>query len=128
VIDRARQQAESGTVRVDFGSFRTALFAALDDLEMSWNALAEPIEGTAEVLDRLRSSDVKLATLTNSGRVPSDWLLKRHDLHRHFDFTLTRDDVAALKPSPDGLLKAVRLMGLPKTEVIYVGDSVIDVK
>jgi phosphoglycolate phosphatase len=128
IIDRARQQVESGSVRIEFEPFRTALFAALDELEMGWNALAEPIEGTTDVLDRLRSANVKLATLTNSGRAPSDWLLKRHDLHRRFDFTLTRDDVAKLKPSPDGLLKALRMMGLPKGEVIYVGDSVIDVK
>ena len=49
---------------------------------MDWNARAEPIPGTGEVLDRLRSANVKLATLTNSGRAPSEWLLKRHDLHQ----------------------------------------------
>ncbi len=128
VIDRARHQIESGSVKIEFEPFRTSLFTALDELEMDWNSRAVPIAGTAEVLDRLRSLDVKLATLTNSGRVPSDWLLKRHDLHSRFDFTLTRDDVAKMKPSPDGLLKAVRMMGLPKSEVIYVGDSIIDVK
>ncbi|MGD0637086.1 MAG: HAD family hydrolase [Nitrososphaerales archaeon] len=128
VIDRARQQVESGAVKVEFEPFRAALFAALDELEMSWNVLAEPIQGTGEVLDRLRAGNVKLATLTNSGRVPSDWLLKKHDLYRRFDFTLTRDDVPALKPSPDGLLMALKVMGLPKEEVVYVGDSVIDVK
>ncbi len=128
IIDWARKQVESGSVRIDFESFRAALFAALDEVEMDWNARAEPIQGTGEVLDRLRSANVKLATLTNSGRTPSEWLLKRHDLLRRFDFTLTRDDVSALKPSPDGLLEAVDLMQLPKSEVVYVGDSIIDVK
>lgn len=128
IIDRVRQQAESGRANVNFQSFRSALNAALDAVEMDWNALAEPIPGAVEILVRLRAAEVKLATLTNSGRAPSDWLLRRHDLLRHFDFTLSRDDVAALKPSPDGLIKAVALMGLPKEEVIYVGDSVIDVR
>jgi len=128
VIDRARRLVESGSVKVHFESFRVALFAALDEVEMDWNSRAEPIQGTGEVLDRLRSANVKLATLTNSGRSPSEWLLRRHDLLRRFDFTLTRDEVSALKPSPDGLLEAVGMMGLPKNEVVYVGDSIIDVK
>jgi len=128
IIDRARQQVESGRVKADFSAFRRALNGALDAIEMEWNALAEPIPGTSEVLARLRDSNVRLATLTNSGRRPSDWLLTRYDLLRYFDFTLTRDDVPALKPSPDGLRKAVELMGLPVDEVVYVGDSVIDVR
>ena len=128
VIDRAKEQVESGRVKVNFQAFRTALNSALDALEMDWNALAEPIPGTVEILDRLHSENVKLATLTNSGRAPSEWLLRRHDLLRHFDFTLSRDDVAALKPRPDGILKAISIMNLPLHEVVYVGDSVIDVR
>ena len=128
IIDRARAQVEAGGVKVSFESFRAALSAALDDIEMEWNFRAEPIPGTVGVLDRLRAENVKLATLTNSGRAPSQWLLRRHDLLRQFDFTLSRDDVPALKPSPDGILKAISLMGLPRHEVVYVGDSVIDVR
>jgi phosphoglycolate phosphatase len=128
IIDRAREQIESGSVKIKFELFRAALNEALDALEMDWNALAQPIPGTNELLDRLRAKDVRLATLTNSGRAPSEWLLRQHDLLRRFDFTLSRDDVTKLKPSPDGVLKALDLMGLPKDEVVYVGDSVIDVK
>ncbi|MDA4112970.1 MAG: HAD family hydrolase [Thaumarchaeota archaeon] len=128
IIDRAREQVESGSVKIKFELFRAALNAALDEVEMDWNALAQPIPGTTELLDRLRAKDVRLATLTNSGRAPSEWLLKQHDLLRRFDFTLSRDDVSKLKPSPDGVLEAVEMMGLPKEEVVYVGDSVIDVK
>lgn len=128
IIDRARQQVESGRVKVNFQSFRVDLNAALDQVEMEWNALAEPVPAAAEVLERLRAANIKLATLTNSGRKPSDWLLRRHDLLRHFDFTLTRDDVTALKPSPEGILQAIALMRLPREDVVYVGDSVIDVK
>src|SRR5271169_3664094 len=75
IIDRARQQVESGRVKANFESFRMALNAALDAIEMEWNAMAEPIPGIADVLVRLRADHVKLATLTNSGRIPSDWLL-----------------------------------------------------
>ena len=71
VIDRAREQVESGTVKIKFELFRAGLNAALDEVEMDWNAHAQPIPGTKELLDRLRAKDVRLATLTNSGRAPS---------------------------------------------------------
>ncbi|MGA2199458.1 MAG: HAD family hydrolase [Nitrososphaerales archaeon] len=128
IIDRAKQQVESGSVKADFVSFRAGLNSALDAIEMDWNARAEPIPGIADVLIRLRAANVKLATLTNSGRAPSDWLLRRHDLLQHFDFSLSRDDVTALKPRPEGIIKAMALMGLPREDVVYVGDSVIDVR
>ncbi len=128
IIETARQQVEEGKVKTTFESFRTSLNATLDSVEMDWNARAVPIAGTADVLKRLKAANVKLATLTNSGRVPSDWLLRKHDLHGLFDFTLTRDDVPALKPRPDGIVKAMAMMGLPREEVIYVGDSIIDVR
>ena len=126
-IDWARAEVESGRVKVDFRVVRSRLNHALDELELEWNAQAEPIAGTTDVLVKLRSSSVRLATLTNSGRAPSDWLLKKYGLHSYFDFTLTRDDVEAMKPRSDGMLKAIELMEFPKDELLYVGDSVIDV-
>lgn len=128
VIDRARQMVENGIVKADFTVVRSSLNKALDDLEMDWNSRAEPIPGVAEVLAGLKSSSVKIATLTNSGRVPSEWLLRKYGLFGYFDFTLTRDDVPAMKPHADGMLTAISRMGLPKERVLYVGDSVIDVK
>lgn len=128
VIDRARQMVENGIVKADFTAVRSSLNKALDDLEMDWNSRAEPIPGVAEVLAGLKSSSVKIATLTNSGRVPSEWLLRKYGLFGYFDFTLTRDDVPAMKPHADGMLTAISRMGLPKERVLYVGDSVIDVK
>ncbi|MDG6925679.1 MAG: HAD family hydrolase [Nitrososphaerota archaeon] len=128
IIDRAKLQVESGAVKVDFESVKATLNRALDELEMDWNAQAEPIHDTVKVLAKLRSSSVKLATLTNSGRAPSDWLLRKHGLYEYFDFTLSRDEVPAMKPRADGMLKAVSMMGLPREQLLYVGDSVIDVR
>jgi HAD superfamily hydrolase (TIGR01509 family) len=129
MIDVARGQFESGAVVADYASFRRNLFTALDQIEMEWNALAEPIDGTAEVLARLRESGrVKLATLTNSGRAPSEWLLRRYDLLKYFDYTFTRDDVPALKPRPDGVRTALQVIGLPPEKVLFIGDSWIDVR
>lgn len=128
IIDRARQQVDSGAVKTDFDVVRASLNKALDELEMDWNAQAEAIPDTAQVLAKLRGNSVKLATLTNSGRAPSDWLLRKHGLYDYFDFTLSRDEVPAMKPRADGMLKAVSMMALPREQLLYVGDSIIDVR
>jgi len=127
VIDRAKLQVETGVVDIDFELVKSSLNNALDALEMDWNAQAEPIEDTKKVLGQLKARSIKLATLTNSGRAPSDWLLRKHGLLGYFDFTLSRDEVPAMKPKADGMLKAISMMGLPREELLYVGDSVIDV-
>jgi len=128
IIDRAKLQVDAGLVKADFRTVTSRLNRALDELEMDWNAQAEPIPDTAKVLAHLRSRRIKLATLTNSGRAPSEWLLKKYGLLHYFDFTLTRDDVPAMKPRRDGMLKAISMMGFPQDQVLYVGDSIIDVK
>jgi phosphoglycolate phosphatase len=126
-LDWAQKEVEAGNVDVGFETVKRNMNVALDRLELDWNAQAEPIPGTTEVLAALRSSSVRLATLTNSGRAPSDWLLRKHGLQSYFDFTLSRDDVGAMKPRSDGMLKAISMMGLPAGDLLYVGDSVIDV-
>lgn len=127
MIDWARSEIDAGRVSLDFQAVRKNLNKALDELEFGWNAEAKSIPGAREVLAQLKFSSMKLATLTNSGRAPSDWILNTHRLSPYFDFTLSRDEVDAMKPRPDGMLKAISMMGLPKEELLYVGDSVIDV-
>jgi phosphoglycolate phosphatase len=128
IIDAARVQVENGLVKTDFEIARTSLNKVLDELEMEWNSQAEPIEDSARVLAKLKAGSIKLATLTNSGRAPSDWLLRKHGYFDFFDFTLSRDEVVAMKPRADGMVKAIHMMGLPKEQLLYVGDSVIDVR
>lgn len=128
IIDGARQQIDVGTVEADFEGVKSTLYRALDALEMEWNARSEPVSGVVDTLARLRQRGLLLATLTNSGRAPSDWLLKKHDLLRYFDYTFTRDDVPFMKPRPESVLHAISQMGVKKEDVLLVGDSVVDVR
>jgi phosphoglycolate phosphatase len=128
IIDQAKLQVDLGTVKADFEGVKLVLYRALDALEMQWNAQSVPIPGVVETLTLLRRRGLVLATLTNSGRAPSDWLLKKHDLLRYFDHTFTRDDVPFMKPRPESLTFAVSEMGVEKEDVLFVGDSVVDVR
>jgi phosphoglycolate phosphatase len=128
IIDYARGQVQAERVRKDFNEVRSRLYAVLDALELEWNATSSPIDGATEALERLRKSHLSLAIVTNSGRASAQPVLDRFALSMLFDCIITRDDVNAMKPDPEGILKAMGVMGLKSVETIFVGDSAIDIR
>lgn len=127
MIDAARTQVESGKVRTDFNEVRAQLYAILDASEIATSKSASVFPGTRETLDYLKSKAVRLGVLTNSGRMATNELLGRARLLDCFEFVLCRDDVSVLKPRPDGLVRAISLLGMPKDQIFYVGDSRYDI-
>ena len=65
------------------------------------------------------------AIWTNNDRVVADFVLGRFDLLRHLDLVVTRDDVTALKPDPDGL-RVVRERWPEAPHIVMVGDAWVD--
>jgi hypothetical protein len=64
-------------------------------------AVLEPF--AIEALTAMRDLGFATAIWTNNDRLVADFVLARFDLLRHLDLVVTRDDVTALKPDPDGL-------------------------
>ncbi len=78
-----------------------------------------------EVLHTLRARGYKLALVTNSVREGVVERLAALDLAAYFDVIVTRDEGAALKPSPEGI--HLVLQRLPGVEAAYmIGDAYID--
>ncbi len=127
IVDSARSQIESGMVRADFLEIRALLYSILDDFEGLSAKSTRIFPKTCDTLDQLISRGARLAVLTNSGRGAATEVLRRSGIIDRFEFLLTRDDVDAMKPRPEGLQKAVSMLGLPSGQVFYVGDSIYDV-
>ena len=89
-------------------------------------SLAEgPYDGVREMLAALRAAGYPLGIVTGKGR--EGWKLTEREVALGpFDVVVTDDDVAAPKPDPEGLLSAARALGLPPSEILYVGDSAGD--
>ena len=86
-------------------------------------AVLEP--HAAEALEALRQLGFATAIWTNNDRVVADFVLSRFDLLRHLDLVVTRDDVTALKPDPDGL-RVVRERWPAAQHIVMVGDAWVD--
>ena len=126
ILDAAESQALSGK-GLDFLAFRKKVFSVLDGFELRTAPLTEAFPGSIEELEYLTSRGVRLAVLTNSGRVAATEVLSKARMSDFFEFVLTRDETETMKPRPDGLLKAVSMLRLPPESVCYVGDSPYDI-
>jgi len=86
-------------------------------------ATLEPF--AAETLAALKQLGFATAVWTNNDRVVADFVLSRFGLSPHLDLVVTRDDVARLKPDPDGL-RVVRARWPLASRLVVVGDSWVD--
>lgn len=126
ILDAARIQVEP-VEPARYERLRSEAFAALDRLELEGASSALVFPDAVDVLRRLRSGGVRLCVVTNSGKAAASLSLKKSGLLEFFEFVLTRDDTATMKPRPEGLLKAIERLGLRPDETYYIGDSRYDI-
>jgi len=86
-------------------------------------ATLEPF--ATETVAALKRLGFATAVWTNNDRVVADYVLARFGLAPHLDLVVTRDDVRALKPDPDGL-RVIRARWPEAQHVVVVGDSWVD--
>jgi HAD superfamily hydrolase (TIGR01549 family) len=85
----------------------------------------ELFPGTVELLEALRPCfALGLVTSGSSERVRRD--LERTGLDRRFQVIITGGDVCQPKPDPEGLLSALRLLGITPDQAVFVGDAAAD--
>ena len=116
----------------------TEAFAALPD-ELFEKAFAEfmsfynvhsedqtaPYEGIMEMLAHLQEAGVKLAVVSNKADGPAKQLVMKY-FGPMFTVVLGARPEVPIKPDPASTLEAAQLLGLKTSEVLYVGDSNVD--
>lgn len=93
----------------------------LDDYES-----LEPITGVTQFLEEAKNHISKFAICSNANRQDLELVLKKLDggkLQKHFQFTVTSNDVEQGKPEPDGYLKAARLLAVEPEFCLVIEDS-----
>ena len=77
-------------------------------------------------LQLLREVNCKIALVTTKTRDCVDDILQKFDLNQYFDYIIGGNEVDFPKPHPMSIQLAMRALGIPANETIYVGDSIID--
>ncbi len=86
-----------------------------------------PLPGARELLLRLREHGVRLVVGTSADERELDQLLRQAKVDDLFDAVTTASEVAQSKPAPDVILRALQKLGLPKHDVVMIGDTPYDV-
>lgn len=102
------------------------LYNVIEEFEFDAASRLELIPGALKTLEYVKYMGFKCGLYTLCGRRPTLKVLKRFNLMRFFDAIVTRDDVANVKPHSEHLLKVISELNVKPSEVIIVGDSVLD--
>jgi len=84
--------------------------------------------GVQEMLLALRDSGLRLAIATGKSGSRARSLLETVGLLGDFDSVIGSDEVAAPKPAPDIILRALERLGAEARDAIMVGDAPVDLQ
>ncbi|MEK7152882.1 MAG: HAD family hydrolase [Patescibacteria group bacterium] len=120
----AEGMKEVGIPEKDLTALKKEIYAVLKNKM----PLASLYPGAGEVLSHLRMrGGCKLALITATWREIVDIAVAKHELIDTFDVIITGDEVKAQKPDPDGILAALKTLGVPPTRAVMLGDSEKDI-
>ncbi len=106
-----------------------------DVLTSAWNEFLfrydeiHPTEGffSTDQLQDIKCHVQYLAIFTGKSRKTMSMTLGKLGLTQTFDIVLTGNDVERSKPYPDALFRIVSVLNLNKAEILFIGDSPLDV-
>lgn len=82
-------------------------------------------EGIKPLLEKLRASGVKTAVVSNKADYGVQELCKEY-FDGLFDYAVGEREGIRRKPAPDAVNEALRVLGIDKSEAVYIGDSDVD--
>ncbi|MGD7046201.1 HAD family hydrolase [Jeotgalibacillus proteolyticus] len=85
-----------------------------------------PTPGAVELLNDLKHAGYVVGIVTSDLQDRTNECLKLLGFDRKIDFVVTPADVQHGKPSPDMLEKVCRNFTIPPSELLMIGDSVVD--
>ncbi len=81
---------------------------------------------TKSVLIALKDAGARIGIISTKYRYRIKELLDQHFPANFMDIIIGGEDVKAAKPSPEGLLLAIKQLHASKAETLYIGDSTVD--
>ena len=107
--------------------YKTAQVKWIDEFDKIIDEV-QIFDGLIDVFEMLKNLGVKLAIVTSRKRHELDKLVSTFNLESYFDYTVSIDDTENPKPSAEPLKKLMELADCTHKEILFVGDSLADIK
>lgn len=89
---------------------------------------SRPYPGIPELLQHLQQAGIRLAVASNKYQAATEQLIARYFPSIHFSAVLGQREGIPTKPDPSIVEEIVASTALSKAEVLYVGDSGVDMQ
>ncbi len=90
--------------------------------------LSEPYEGIPELLETLQKQGLRLAVASNKYQEATTFLVKRYFPNVNFISVLGQREGIPAKPHPYIIEETIRTAEVNREEVVYIGDSCVDME
>lgn len=87
----------------------------------------KPYDGIIPVLREIKAKGIKLAVVSNKADFAVQTLVEEY-FQGLFDFAVGEREGIRRKPCPDSVNEAIRVLDASPDEVVYVGDSEVDIE
>jgi len=125
IVERMAQRAGEQQGDDAAEAARDEAFTALQQIELRHSAEAREIAPARDVVEALRSRNIKVGIVTRNCRAASQEALTRAGIAA--DALVCREDVSQAKPSANHLLAALKLLRARPGRSLMVGDHLMDV-
>lgn len=88
----------------------------------------EPYEGIRELLEALKTKNIKIAVLSNKPHAETVNVIETLFGEGYFDVIQGQKENLAIKPSPEGVFQILEQLGLTADDILYLGDTSTDMK
>lgn len=88
----------------------------------------KPYDGIKEVIEYLQENKIKIGVLSNKYDEYTKQLIKRNFNMINEDYVFGKVEGRDLKPNPEMLFEIIRRMKISKEDVLYIGDSGVDIE
>ena len=107
---------------------RKEVLSIAEKYELEAAATTNLLPGAQDTLKNIRATGLKIALCTVNSQKTTNYILKRFKLTEYFDATVPRENVVEVKPNPDHLEAALKILEVSPSETMVVGDSINDIK
>ncbi len=107
---------------------RNEALAIAEKYELEAAANTDLLPGAYETLKALKQMDLKIGLFTLNSDKAANYILQRFKLGSYFGVMVPRNKVNFVKPNPEHLEMALKVLGVSPEETVVVGDGEVDVE
>ena len=125
IIER-KDTFESGKIEVDdfikWASELLDFHGTEKDFKHAWKHIFTPIQGTWDLVEKLKSSGNRLILYSNTNAIHATHCLATYAIFEHFDHAVFSHEIGAIKPHSEFFLRSFEKFNIDPAQSYYIDD------